>query len=125
MKTEDFYKRFCEESFDENGVLNAFKPVYQENFNFAYDCVDALAEMEPERKALVWTNDRGEERTFTFQDMSLLSNQAANMFLEHGIEKGDRVMLVLKRHYQFWISMMGLCKIGAIAVPATNLLMEK
>ncbi len=125
MKTEDFYKQFCEESFDENGVLNPFKPVYKDNFNFAYDCVDALAQMEPDRKALLWTNDKGEERTFTFRDISLLSNQAANMFLKYGIEKGDRVMLVLKRHYQFWIAMMGLCKIGAIAVPATNLLMEK
>lgn len=125
MRIDDFYKNFCTEEFNSKGVISAFKPKYNDNFNFAYDCVDALAELFPDKQALLWTNEDGEEKSFTFSQISKMSSAAANAFLSSGIEKGDRVMLVLKRHYQWWICMMALEKIGAIAVPATNLLMEK
>lgn len=122
---KDFYKQFCVEGFDEDGVLNAFTPVVPENFNFAYDVVDRIAELEPGRRAMVWCNPQGEERTFTFADMRDHSNRAANLFARHGVKKGDMVMLVLKRHYQFWFAVLALHKLGAIGIPATNLLTVK
>ncbi len=124
-QAQRYYKNFCRETFDENGVLSGFEAVYEENFNFAYDVVDKIAEMEPDRRAMVWCNEEGEERTFTFGEISRYSNMAANLFTACGIKKGDRVMLILKRHYQFWFAILGLHKIGAIAVPATHLLTAK
>ena len=124
-QAEQYHKKFCRETFDENGVICGFEAVYEDNFNFAYDVVDQLARMEPDRRAMVWCNEAGEERTFTFGEMSRYSNRAANLFAKYGIKKGDRVMLVLKRHYQFWFAILGLHKIGAIAVPATHLLTKK
>lgn len=121
----DLYKKYCRFSLDQNGVPNKFEVTPTDNFNFGYDVVDALASSEPDRKALVWCNEKGEERTFTFGDISRLSNKAANAFLAHGIKKGDMVMLVLKRHYQFWYIITALHKIGAVAIPATNLLTKK
>lgn len=120
----NIYKRFCKETFC-SGQLTSFKPVYEENFNFAYDVVDEIAKVTPNRRAMVWCNDKGEEHTFTFSDISRYSNMAANMFLSLGIKSGDKVMLVLKRHYQFWFTILGLHKIGAIAVPAVNQLTKK
>jgi len=102
-----------------------FKVTIPENFNFAYDVVDAMAEEKPDKKALLWVNDHGDERTFTFAQMRDLSNQAANMFVAEGIKKGDKVMVILKRHYEFWITIIALHKIGAITIPATHLLMKK
>ncbi len=126
MKTvENLYQKFCTEEYDENGVLTRFDIHCPENFNFAYDVIDRIAELEPERRAMVWSDEHGEERIFTFQEMSRFSNQAAQMFRAHGIQKGDRVMLVLKRHYEFWFSILALHKLGAIAIPATNLLTTK
>lgn len=119
---ENFYKEFCKESFDKNGVLKTFEPIVPEGFNFAYDVVDKIAELDPDRRALVWCNTLGEERTFSYGEISRYSNQAANLFQQHGVKKGDMVMLVLKRHYQFWFAIMALHKLGAVAVPATNLL---
>ncbi len=124
-QAQRYYKNFCRETFDENSVLSGFEAVYEENFNFAYDVVDKIAEMEPDRRAMVWCNEAGEERTFTFSEISRYSNKAANLFTAFGVKKGDRVMLVLKRHYQFWFAILGLHKIGAIAVPATHLLTAK
>ncbi|MFV0399264.1 MAG: AMP-binding protein [Oscillospiraceae bacterium] len=122
---EDFYKQFCKLGFDNNGVLNAFEPVVPDNFNFAYDVVDEIAAREPDRRAMVWCNDKGEERFFSFGDMSRYSNRAANLFAKQGIKKGDMVMLVLKRHYQFWFAVLALHKLGAVGIPATNLLTVK
>ncbi len=119
------YKQYCEETFDENGTLVGFDIRVPERFNFGYDVVDALAKKDPERRAMLWTNDKGEEHTFTFGEMSELSNRAANVFLSLGIKKGDAVMLVLKRHYQFWYAIVALHKIGAMVIPATNLLTKK
>ncbi len=125
ITVENLYRQYCTEGFDENGVLNRFEIHCPDNFNFAYDVLDRFAQLEPQRRAMVWTNTEGEERCFTFWDMSLASNRAANMFRANGIRHGDRVLLVLKRHYEFWIAVLALNKLGAIAIPATNLLTKK
>lgn len=119
------HKKFCLEGFDSKGVLTSFSVNCPYNFNFAYDVVDQIAKEEPERRAMIWTNVEGEERFFTFGDMMRYSNQVANLFRNYGIGKGDMVMLVLKRHYQFWFSILALHKLGAVAIPATHLLTTK
>ena len=125
IEMKDLHKKFCVEGYDENNILNKFELRHEDNFNFAYDVIDVIAENEPERRAMVWINDKGEEHIFNYSDLSKKSNQVANMFLAHGIKKGDKVLCVLKRHYQFWFVVMALEKIGAIIVPATNQLMVK
>ena len=122
MDLENFYQRFCKEGFDENGVLNYFEPVIADNFNFAYDVVDEIACLEPNRRAMVWCNVAGEERVLTFGEMKLYSDKCAQMLADHGVKKGDMVLLVLKRHYEFWFTVLALHKLGAVGVPATNLL---
>ena len=97
----------------------------EEQFNFAFDVVDALGRSKPEKLAMLHLSEDGTERRFTFQDMKKESARAANFFKSIGIRRGDRVMLVLKRHYQFWFAILGLHKLGAIAIPATNQLLEK
>ena len=106
-------------------MLSTFSINCPKNFNFAYDVVDMRAEETPDKRALVWCNTAGEERTLTFGDLRRLSNQTANFFLSQGIGKGDKVMLILKRHYEYWYVLLALHKIGAIAIPATNLLTVK
>ena len=118
-------ERFCHETFDEKGKLLTFEPVVPENFNFAYDVVDEIAKAEPNRRAMVWCNVEGEERVFTFGDIKCMSDKTANFFRSQGIGKGDMVMLVLKRHYQFWFSILALHKLGAVAIPGTHLLTKK
>ncbi len=125
MELKNFYKQFCKETFDENGMLTAFESVVPEGFNFAYDVVDKIAEQEPDRRAMVWCDDAGNERFFTYADMRDYSNKAANLFKSHGVKHGETVMLILKRHYQFWFALLGLHKLGAVGVPATNLLTVK
>ena len=120
----DVYSKYCECCFDEKGVLNKFVPKPTENFNFGYDVVDFIAEREPEKTAVVWCNERGDEKIISFKEVSENSNRIANVLLKHGIKKGDFVMLVLKRHYQFWYAILALHKLGAVAIPATNLLQE-
>ncbi len=102
-----------------------FKVRVPENFNFAYDVVDAWAAEEPEREALLWTDEHGRERRFTFAEMKEQTDRTAAFFQSLGIGKGDRVMLMLKRHYQFWFSIVALHKLGAVAIPATHLLTEE
>ena len=96
-----------------------------DNFNFGYDIVDAWAEEEPDKKALLWTNDKGECIQFTFGDLKRYTDMTAAWFQSLGIGKGDMVMLVLKRRYEFWFSIIALHKIGAVAIPATHLLTKK
>ncbi len=122
---ENLYKQFCTEGFDQNGTLNKFTVQCPDNFNFAYDVVDKIAEVEPNRRAMVWTNELGDERIFSFSDMSKASNKVANMLSAKGIKKGDKVIIVLKRHYEFWFTILALHKIGAVTIPATNLLTTK
>ena len=109
---------------DENGVLQGVSFSDEEAYNFAFDTVDAIARREPEKLAMVHVANDMTERRFTFKDMKDASSQSANYFKSLGIKRGDRVMLVLKRHYQFWFAILGLHKLGAIAIPATNQLME-
>ncbi|MDD3946401.1 MAG: AMP-binding protein [Clostridia bacterium] len=97
----------------------------KDNFNFAYDVVDAVAAKKPNKPAMLWLSCDKKERLFTFAELKYLSDKCANFFLSAGIKKGDRVMLVLKRHYQFWVSILALHKIGAVAIPATHLLTAK
>ncbi|MCL2018222.1 MAG: AMP-binding protein [Oscillospiraceae bacterium] len=122
---KDYYKNFIETTCDENGAITDFKIKCPDNFNFAYDIIDKYAELEPNARALVYTNPKGFERTFTFAQLSEYSTKAANLFTSKGVKYGDTVMLVLKGHYQFWLAMLGLEKIGAIAVPATHMLTPK
>ena len=121
----NLYKNFVDETYDENGMLVGFDLKYKENYNFAYDVVDEIAKRTPDRRAMLWTNEDGEEITFTFGDIKRYSDKTANMLSNLGIGKGDVVMLVLKRHYQFWFSILACHKLGAIAVPASNQLQKK
>ena len=120
----NIHQKFCKETFFD-GKLVHFEPVYEGDFNFAYDVVDKIAQQEPDRRAMVWCNDAGEEHTFTFGDMARYSSMAAGLFTAHGIGRGDTVVLILKRHYEFWFALLGLHKIGAVGIPATNLLTKK
>ncbi|MCL1828998.1 MAG: AMP-binding protein [Oscillospiraceae bacterium] len=118
------YENFVKTVEDERGALQSISFVNENSFNFAFDIVDALAAAKPEKLAMLHISGDKTERRFTFEDMSRLSARAANYFKSLGIKKGDKVMLVLKRHYQFWISVLALHKIGAVAIPATHQLVE-
>ena len=109
-----------QEDFEKNYTLNI-----PEQFNFAYDIVDEYARISPEKPAMVWTNVEGEEHRFTFRDMSEKSNQVANYFRSLGLKKGDPVMLVMKRRYEYWFCALALMKLGCIIIPATAQLAKK
>ena len=115
---------FIDTVVDEKGALQKITFKNEDSFNFAFDVVDALAKRDPGKLAMLHISRDLTERRFTFNDMKRASNQAANYFKSLGIKKGDRVMLVLKRHYQFWFAILGLHKLGAIAIPATNQLVK-
>ncbi len=121
-KAGRLYHNFIDTTVDENGRLTAIDFKNEDKFNFAFDIIDAIADKEPERLALLHVSRDKEERRFTFNDLKRLSNKCANYFASLGIHRGDKVMLVLRRNYQFWIALLALHKIGAIAVPASNLL---
>jgi len=108
------------ESYDD--IKQNYKITYPENFNFAYDVLDELAKTQPDQLCMLWISNEGEEKHISFADMAKYSDKTANFFYSLGIRKGDFVMLVLKRSYLFWYCMMGLHKIGAVAVQATHLL---
>lgn len=123
--SEDYVcKRFFDAREDERGVLQSLTFPHADQFNFAFDCVDAIAAKYPDKLAMLHLDHNKQERRFTFEDMSRASSRAANYFKALGIKRGDRVMLVLKRHYQFWFAILGLHKLGAVAIPATNQLQE-
>ncbi|MBE6373647.1 MAG: cupin domain-containing protein [Lentisphaerae bacterium] len=124
-KNELIYHKFMSETLNAEGHLEAVKFHYPENYNFGFDVVDALAAKSPDKTAMVWVDKHHNARRFTFSDISRYSNKAANYLVSLGIKKGDFVMLVLKRHYQFWFIINALHKIGAVAVPATNQLQAK
>jgi len=96
--------------------------IIPDHFNFAYDVMDEWAKEDPDKLALLWTNDEGEERRFSYGDLKALSDKTAAYFTSLGIGKGDMVMIILKRRYEFWLTMLALCKIGAVAIPATHML---
>ena len=110
---------------DENGLLKKIDIHDAEHFNFGYDVVDVLAKKCPDKTAMLHVSKDGKERRFTFKDMMLYSNKTANYLRYLGIKRGDRVLLILKRHYQFWFTIVALHKIGAIAVPCSFLLTKK
>ena len=117
--------RFVVTEEDSNGVLRKITFKNDKDFNFAYDVIDELAKKCPNKLAMLHISNKKEERRFTFQDISEYSSKTANYFKSLGIRKGDKVMLVLKRHYQYWLCMMALHKLGAVAIPASNLLVEQ
>lgn len=106
-------------------LKNNFKIKVPANFNFAYDIVDRYEQLAPQKKALVWCNDDNEEKIFTFSEIAKESRRTANFLVSKGIKKGDAVMLILRRRYEFWFFINALHRIGAIAVPATNQLLQK
>ena len=108
------------EDFYENFQINV-----PADFNFAYDVVDEWARVDQGKPALVWCDDHGGEHTFTFGDISRLSNKLANSYKELGIKKGDVVLCILRRRWEYWVNAMALCKIGAIIIPATLQLTKK
>ena len=117
-------KDFISAVEDPQGVLQSLTFPNADRFNFAFDCVDAIAAKYPDKLAMLHLDRDKNERRFTFEDMSRASSRAANYFKALGIQRGDRVMLVLKRHYQFWFAILGLHKLGAVAIPATNQLQD-
>ena len=112
--------KFITTTVDENGVCNSIKFNNEDEFNFAFDVVDKIGRTYPDKVAMIHISEDMTERKFTFKDIKEYSSQAANYFKSLGIKKGDRVLLVLKRNYQFWFAILGLHKLGAIAIPATN-----
>lgn len=119
------YEEFADIQEDENGALKDIKFKNTENFNFAYDVVDRLAAKNPDKTAMIHIAKNKRKREFTFGDMSTYSSKIAAYFQSLGIKKGDKVMLVLKRHYHFWFAILALHKVGAVVIPATNLLKQK
>ncbi len=116
------YKQYCNEVTDEKGNLQKLTLEYPDNFNFGYDVVDKIAEETPNKRAMVWCNIEGEEHIFSFDDVKRQSNRMANVFHRAGIGRGDRVMLILKRHYEYWFAAVALHKLGAVMIPATHML---
>ena len=123
-KQPRIYRKFIDRTV-EDGLLKAISFKDEEKFNFAFDVIDELGRTKPEKLAMLHISNDMTERRFTFQDIKKESARAANYFKAMGIKRGDRVMLVLKRHYQFWFAVLGLHKLGAVAIPATNQLLEK
>ena len=116
--------KFINATEDEHGALTDLQFADADSYNFVFDTVDAIARTEPDKLAMLHIANDMTERRFTFKDIKDASSQSANYFKSLGIKRGDRVMLVLKRHYQFWFAILGLHKLGAIAIPATNQLVE-
>jgi len=123
------YEKFVGASRDDflslKDAQNNYNLKYNENFNFAYDVIDELGTTKPDKLAMVWISEDKEEMRFTFRDMMLYSNKAANYFKYMGIKKGDKVLLTLRRSYYFWFCILGLHKIGAVVVQATDMLKGK
>ena len=120
---EDFLERT--EFKDYNDLFENYKIKVPENFNFGYDVVDVLAQRTPDAKAFVWCNDNGEELVMTFGELKERTDKAAAYFRSIGIKRGDFVMLILQRRYEFWLSIVALHKIGASVIPATHMLTKE
>ena len=120
---EKFLPRVDFDSYED--FKTNYKVNIPEGFNFAYDVIDAWAEQDDQKPALLYCNDDGARRLYTFAELKRLSNKAANFFASKGIKKGDRVMLMLKQRPEAWICILGLCKIGAVCIPATYQLTTK
>ncbi len=123
-KKKRVYKKYVDTVLNENGTPTSITFKNYEKFNFAFDVLDEIADKDPDKLAMLHVSKDKTERRFTFKDIKKESNRVANYLKSLGIKKGDRVLLVLKRHYQYWPTMMALNKLGAIAIPATNQLKE-
>ncbi len=108
------------DDFSKNAVLSV-----EQNFNFAYDVVDEYARLCPQKRAIVWCNSKGEEKIFTFKDVSQISNQIVNYFLSLGLKKGDYVMTMLNRRWEYWMTVIACHKLGVVIIPATHMLTPK
>ena len=117
-------EKYARETYDADGRLLTFSVEYPDDFNFGYDVVDDIAINDPDRRAMIWCNPEGEKHVFTFADMKRWSDKTANMLASHGIGRGDFVMVILRRHYQFWFVATALAKLGCVMVPATFMLKE-
>lgn len=117
-----FATRFLSKSTFENyqDYLQNARPIVPDNFNFAYDVVDVIARETPEKLAIIWVDDSGEKRNFTFKQLSEMSNAAANFLTSRGLKRGDTVLLFLRRRWEYWILMMAMHKVGVIPIPSTN-----
>ena len=119
------FENFLTTEFDAQNRLSKADIKADESYNFGFDVIDEIAKKTPDKTAMIWLSHEKEEKRFTFDELRKFSNMTANYFLSLGIKKGDKVLLVLRRHYQFWFSIIALHKIGAIAIPATNQLTKK
>lgn len=122
---EPLLTRYSTSSFDENGSLTEFTINAPETFNFAYDVMDVIAAEAPKKRALLWCDASGNQRAFSFSELTVLSIKAANYLLSKGIQKGDHVLVTMKRHYEYWYLIPALLRIGAVIIPATHMLKEK
>ncbi|MCL2083064.1 MAG: AMP-binding protein [Oscillospiraceae bacterium] len=124
-----FYEKYTSRNRDDFATLEDLQKNYTlnvpDNFNFAFDCLDEMAAKTPDALALLWVSNQGQEKRFTFEDIRRLSVKAANFFIAQGIKKGDMVMLTMSRDWRFWAVLMGLHRMGGVAVPATYLLTKK
>ncbi len=119
------YEQYLHETINDQGEVTHFEFNVPADFNFAYDIIDRIADREPGRRAMFWSNEAGDEKTLTFGEFKAKSDACAAWLLSLGIRKGDKVMLILKRHFEFWYTILALHKIGAVAIPATNQLQTK
>ncbi len=119
---EEIYGKFFKEQFDEAGKLKSVSIECTDNFNFSYDILDEIAKNYPDDLALIWCDDYNNEKKITFKQMSEMSNRVANFFISQGIKYGDFVLVILKRNFEYWYVLNALCKIGAVAIPATHML---
>lgn len=120
----NIHQQYCTETFDDQGRITYFRPHRPDDFNYAYDVIDAIGAGEPEKLAMQWCNPEGEQHAIRFSEIATWSNRIANYLREQGVRKGDKVLVVLRRHYQFWICALALTKLGAVLVPATFMLKE-
>lgn len=121
----ELYEKYVKETVAADGRLTGIEYDIPDDYNFGFDVVDARAALTPDKRAMIWISENDEEKIFTFADIARESAKAANYFASLGIKKGDRVLLILRRHYQFWPAIVALHKIGAIVIPATDQLMKK
>ncbi len=119
------YLNYCSEELDEKGCIRSFSLHVPKYFNFANDVVDVIAQQEPDKTALIWRDHKGREEIFSFLYMSKASARAANYLTKQGIRRGDRVLLLLRRHFEYWYTLLALHRIGAVAIPASYMLREE
>lgn len=112
-----FYNRFIQETFSPEGTIRACSYVYDDNFNYGYDVIDAIAQLSPDKIAMLWRNDKGERRDLTFGELRDLSNQVANLLAARGLKKGDTLMAVLRTHWEYWVAAIAAHKLGLLLSP--------